>query len=435
MANANVSNTSSQTAIVKVASAEVALPVAAKLAIQKLGVEEDQMPRVISLAIVCGMEIEKLGDPRNVRALHQAWTAVTNLGLMPGTHMYMVPYAGVYSLIFSVNYLQSNVEEHGRLQGISYILQTKPILDDAKIGMYLEFFGPAGAKRSKSDRVVLARYVPVVNGVPVPPADGWETASVGYYLHEGAEVVDKDGHKKVVFADKFLGPIQQGNPGRTAMDVAKTRAIRKASREVTRTLHAIDNSPVQQRLSALAKQAGAIINDGQRPALPVGVDAVPDAEVADDGDGVIDGEFAELIESMPEGVAVEEMDGSAEWVRMTWEGLTPEMRTWTAEAATDGGAPVQPKTHAQMKEWVAAIGSFDQNMIVEVGAGDVHVVDLVLAVMTGDKIGAVPNVGFAKRFYETLGVKAASGKWQLGDGKNIAGAIIKQASAKFVGEF
>lgn len=146
MANANVSNTSSQTAIVKVASAEVALPMAAKLSIQKLGVEEDQMPRVVSLAIVCGMEIEKLGDPRNVRALHQAWTAVTSLGLMPGTHMYMVPYGGVYSLIFSVNYLQSNVEEHGRLQGISYILQTKPILDDAQIGMYLGVLRPGGRK-------------------------------------------------------------------------------------------------------------------------------------------------------------------------------------------------------------------------------------------------------------------------------------------------
>lgn len=186
---------------------------------------------------------------------------------------------------------------------------------------------------------MLARYVPVVNGVPVPPADGWETASVGYYLHEGAEVVDKDGHKKVVFADKFLGPIQQGNPGRTAMDVAKTRAIRKASREVTRTLHAIDNSPVQQRLSSLAKQAGAIIEEGRRPTLPVSVDAVPDAETVTDSDGVINGEFTDLVESLPEGIAVEEMDGSAEWVRMTWEGLTPEMRTWTAEAASNGTRP------------------------------------------------------------------------------------------------
>jgi hypothetical protein len=236
-----------------------------------------QATTIIASCISMGLNPALLASEVNVRAVVEGVGLTRRYGYMAGRDFYGVGFkkgqaadddgeAVVQSspegesvpsiaIILAAATYEQNVLQHGRLTGTTFVRQARPIRDYEEAKSQIEFeLGDVRVSHDKNDRVVMARFVPSWNGVPQPDLAEW---SYGIYLSKG--VYGKYLDKKTKTLKESNYPKQFGlakaSDKRTGLDIATTRATRKASKAVTTTLYPIDDTPMAERLAMLFQHA------------------------------------------------------------------------------------------------------------------------------------------------------------------------------------
>jgi hypothetical protein len=222
-----------------------------------------QATTIIASCISMGLNPALLASEVNVRAVVEGVGLTRRYGYMAGRDFYGVGFkkgqaadddgeAVVQSspegesvpsiaIILAAATYEQNVLQHGRLTGTTFVRQARPIRDYEEAKSQIEFeLGDVRVSHDKNDRVVMARFVPSWNGVPQPDLAEW---SYGIYLSKG--VYGKYLDKKTKTLKESNYPKQFGlakaSDKRTGLDIATTRATRKASKAVTTTLYPVED--------------------------------------------------------------------------------------------------------------------------------------------------------------------------------------------------
>lgn len=401
---AEATNVTNALAVVKVLNdAGYQLPVKAQASLVAAGFNTPKrQAEAVAIAIMTGIDPRFLDLPKNIIAMGQAYTYVEKFGAVPGKHFYATPYtkwakengqwvkAGEeYAIVVGVDWLQSSVAEHGRQNGLSYVLETRPVMGE-RLDDLLELYAPEGYIKDKGNRGAEARYV--VYSRNAPPREGeWQ---FGYFLAKGVQRKDEDGKIKT-FADDSKMP--SDTPNNSPQKKAERRAIRAASRIVTRELFPVGGSDVQQRLTSMAQlaynKALTMVESGDvRKGIDAeAYDADPEVETkADDGD-IVDGEYEEVKDEAAKPAetasgmdAVDLMKVSA----ATFDALPDEMQDLVNKIkGARSDTYVLDDAMVRLRGWIdEALKPLGVNASDELDAG-LTLRDLVIRVIFGGKVG------------------------------------------------
>lgn len=430
-------------------------------------VDDDQVAEVIAIAISVGMEPEALVHPANLRTLRQARDFCFEYNGVPGQDFYLVPFGGAsgsddddgggsgarvkkYAFIRSVNNLDMCVHASAAGTGISYRFMSK-VIPPERVDEYLEIYAHAGYIKSPHNRVVIGLYAMIVGGQFVPP--DWETASVGYYLHEGVKGTNRRGVPQTYGKDSVN--LSTRNPGRTGVEVARTRAQRNAAKQVTREIFRVSGMTAERRMELTMLNVQRRLEGRSVPSEAMQLDTaaalseIADGEYTDipqdDGQGqdppeagtptptaesevhqsepkpkkkggkgkqaaVVEPEFGEepAVTDDGSGDAAEGLN----WNDVTteiYDGLPPSVKALFAEiaGAVDGEA-CSPASMDRVRDWVAG---FTGKPVGEEVADGVLTTDAVIAVIFPSPVGKPVNLGSLHKFLQGCGqIKRVGGK-------------------------
>jgi hypothetical protein len=400
------------------------------------------MAEAVAVAICAGMDPAYLDRPENIVVLAQAHRAVRDYAAMPGVHFYLTPYdikekrgndwivvGKKYSFVPSINWLDASVRAQGRMDGISYLLDTKIVTGD-KLNEMMREHAPHGWDPSPNDRGALARFIPIHirTGNRLMEPD----YQFGYYLGSGYWK-EEYGKRKLVNPDAG----QPANlPNNTPQDKAKRRAVKAAAREITREFSDLNpNKTQEERMAIFARMAyeRAVDMDVEnlRRNLP------PDAEdilIDDDGEDYVDGDAIEVhpdpaaVDAAP---AAQEIAGANDGATdsgedgedVTWgdlnlivrKAMTGDQRD-TVDALYDAkdGAAAKASTVTQMRAWIKQAAQGDEQIGIGPDHKPVSFSDFIFYALLGLEFGELPRAKQAQVFYPLFA--AAQGKgWTYSD--------------------
>lgn len=403
---AEATNVTNALAVVKVLNdAGYQLPVKAQAQLVAAGFNTPKrQAEAVAIAIMTGIDPRFLDLPKNIIAMGQAYTYVEKFGAVPGKHFFATPYTKwgkengqwvkvgeEYAIVVGVDWLQSSVAEHGRQNGLSYVLETRPVMGE-RLEELLELYAPEGYVKDKGNRGAEARYV--VYSRNAPPREGeWQ---FGYFLAKGVQRKDDDGKIKT-FADDSKMP--SDTPNNSPQKKAERRAIRAASRIVTRELFSVGGSDVQQRLTSMAQlaynKALTMVENGdvRRGLDAEAYDADPEVETkADEGEeGVIDGVYEEVKDETAEVQELTQSVGAVDLAAVsiaTFDALPDEMQKLVNSIkGARSDTYVLDDAMVRLRGWIdEALKPLGVNAAEELDAG-LTLRDLVIRVIFGGKVG------------------------------------------------
>ena len=409
--------------------------------LESVGVEGDGVKLALATAIAVGMEPSRLIDPKNLQALKQASDAMQVYGLLPSRHFYMMPFGQeadrVYSFVLSIDYLDYCVRRWAMEMGMGILPESRPIMNPDEARLYLDMWAHANWIDHPQNRVALARYVPVVGGVrQIGVSEGWESASVGYFLYKGYLATGRNGTTYETGGSEHM--VRGRTVNRAPINIAITRAQRAAARAITRTLYPVGTLDDRRMLELAAiaeRNAPANMDD----VVAAGQEST-EAQLSDNRDADIeDGEFTDIPQEEtakpveekpivvqeekskakktkkealapapePEKIEVEDEDdiagdnnGGPKSVEESWRDITSAIRASLPEdtkAWCDGliaaenmsGKPVTPKNLVNLRSWCGAFAGVSADSQLDEG---VTMGDAILAVLFDVPIAEVPGV-------------------------------------------
>ena len=409
--------------------------------LESVGVEGDGIKLALATAVAVGMEPARLVEPKNLQALKQASDAMQVYGLLPSRHFYMMPFGNeaerVYSFVLSIDYLDYCVRRWALEMGMGILPESRPVMNPDEARMYLDMWAHADWIDHPQNRVALARYVPVVGGVrQMGVSEGWDSASVGYFLYEGYWAVGKNNNRYKTGGSEHM--VRGRTVNRAPINIAITRALRADARRITRTMYPVgvlDDRRMLEIAAIAERKAGPTNQDD----LMAASQESTEAQLGGSRDADIeDGEFTEVAPTEastepekpivvqeekkakkvkkeipapapePEKIEMEEEEGDIaggdsgdqKSAEESWRDITSAIRASLPEdtkawcdsliaAENLSGKPVTPKNLANLRSWCGAFAGVSADSQLDEG---VALGDAILAVLFNVPIADVPTV-------------------------------------------
>lgn len=245
--------------------------------LKAVGFSDENVRNAIGMCLAANIPIINLTSVANLPVVKNAWDLMVNYGYRPGMEFYVYGFkekdaegnwtkTQKLALVRSIDCLMTRASEHARLHGFSFHLQTVEIIDRQKAEEMLRYARPvANEAVYKNPGIRVARSRVRIHGEQYGPDDDWHVGSFVPGLDDNA--------------------IKIGNANRQPIDVARTRAQRKALRDLCRTDYPLDNRKAEDRValglaSAEARIQALLSTDAGRTRLLEGRagtdDVVPD---------------------------------------------------------------------------------------------------------------------------------------------------------------
>lgn len=404
-----------------------------------VGMSEQSAQEAMAMAIICGVRLDALiASPNSINSLSALAMAVRFMDEyngLPGKHFWMVPYGKEdkiqYAFVVSVDYLDFCAVSFGNSIGQQLRAEFRPVMDKDKARELLDYHAHEGWIDHPSNRVVLCRYVPYINGVrQIGIDEGWESASVGFYLHEGYRVQGERGSYNIK-ADNIY--TTQRNPGMTPASIAQRRAQRAAARVVTRQYYRVPGKDemridyINERLAQIERFGGKLIsstntvymadNDGENdvdidPPINVTTATKPAEQNTTIGTGVIS-EKTQMYEedksamrknTGDEKSVSEENENLDKFVSDICEQLTEDIKEWIGYLHSfSSGVDASKKSVDSVRVWLTDLGKFSLGDTVQNGRA--RMTDVLIAIIFNTSIGGPIDQGCITAFLRTCGQK------------------------------